>query len=69
MKTIEEKLDSPKRSYLFVRAEGFYPVTLPEDCVADNAERNPGTQKVIDSLTGLVVWEPATLDRENGGGK
>lgn len=55
--TNEEKLASPKHQYLFVRAEGFYPVELPEATVADNAERNPGTLKVIHALSGIVVWE------------
>jgi len=54
--TREEKLASPKRLFLFVRAEGFYPLELPEATVADNAERNPGTLRVEDAKTGEVVW-------------
>jgi hypothetical protein len=26
--------------------------------IADNAERNPGTARVEDALTGEVVWRP-----------
>lgn len=54
--TREEKLASPKRLFLFVREEGFYPLELPELTVADNAECNPGTLRVEDAKTGEVVW-------------
>lgn len=54
--TKEEKLASPKRLFLFVRNDGFYPIELPEDTVADNAECNKGTIRVIDAKTGEVVW-------------
>lgn len=54
--TYEEKLASPKRLFLFVREEGFYPLELPELTVADNAKCNPGTLRVEDAMTGEVVW-------------
>lgn len=54
--TREEKLASPKRLFLFVRDDGFYPLALPEATVADNAECNPGTLRVEDAKTGEVVW-------------
>lgn len=54
----EEKLASPKRLYIFIRKDGFYPITLPEATVADNAAANPGTVKVILAETGDVVWQP-----------
>lgn len=54
----DEKLASPKRLYIFIRKDGFYPITLPEATVADNAAANPGTMKVILAETGDVVWQP-----------
>lgn len=54
--TNTEKLASPKRTFIFIREGGFYPLELPEATVADNAECNPGTIRVEDALTGEVVW-------------
>lgn len=54
--TNEEKLNSPKKLFLFIREEGFYPLELPEATVADNAICNPGTLRVEDALTGEIVW-------------
>jgi hypothetical protein len=54
--THEQKITSPKRLFIFVRADGFYLIELPEATVADNAECNPGTIRVEDAKTGEVVW-------------
>jgi hypothetical protein len=46
-----------KRVYIFFRKEGFYPIELKDDADARaNAERNPGTIRVIDGLTSIQVW-------------
>jgi hypothetical protein len=46
------------RLYAFFRAEGFYPIELPDtDAIAAHAECNPGTLKVVDVVTNNVVWE------------
>ena len=55
--TNEEKLASPKRTFLFFRENGFYPIELPEATVEDCAECNPGTLKVMDALTGEIIWK------------
>lgn len=55
--TQEEKLKSPKRLCVFVRAEGFYLLEIPEATIADNAECNPGTLRVEDARTGEVLWK------------
>lgn len=45
------------KTYLFHRAEGFYPLVLADDADAKaNAECNPGTLKVT-TLDERVVWE------------
>lgn len=53
-------------TYIFYRAEGFYPIELPDEWLAiygeakyvkDNAEANPGTLK-IERLDGTTVWQP-----------
>lgn len=54
--TNTEKLASPKRTFIFIRADGFYPLELPEATVEDNAKCNPGTLRVQDALTGEIVW-------------
>ena len=54
--THKEKLASKKRLFFFIRADGFYPLELPEDTVVDNAECNPGTLRVEDAQTGEIVW-------------
>ena len=44
-------------TYLFVRAEGFYPLELADDESARrNADLNPGTLRVENALTREVVW-------------
>ena len=44
------------QTYIFFRAEGFYPVNLPGDnAVPENVRLNPGTLRVED-LAGRVVW-------------
>lgn len=43
--------------YTFHRADGFYPITLQDDDDARaNALCNPGTLKVVNELTGEIVW-------------
>ena len=54
--TNTEKLASPIRLFVFHRADGFYPLELPEATVSDNAIANPGTLRVEDAQTGEVVW-------------
>lgn len=46
--------------YIFIRAEGFYPLELADDKTAiDNALCNPGTLRVED-VEGRIVWrDPA----------
>ena len=61
----QAKLKSENRWFLFFREEGFYPIRLPKDTVADNAKCNPGTVKVEDALTGEVVWR----QKEQEGGQ
>ncbi len=53
--TNEEKLASPKRTYIFVRKDGWYPLELPQETVEDNATCNPGTIRVED-VDGHIVW-------------
>ncbi len=44
-------------TYLFHRAEGFYPIELENHAIArKNAECNPGTLKVDVAGTGEIVW-------------
>lgn len=51
----KRKMASPVELFLFIRADGFYPLELPRDTVSDNAKCNPGTLRVEDSR-GNVVW-------------
>ncbi len=44
------------RTYIFYREGMWYPIDLPPSTIADNAERNPGTLRIEDALTGEVVW-------------
>lgn len=49
-------------TYLFFRAEGFYPVQITKESVAANIAHNPGTLKVeACSLRGpnKVIWTQA----------
>ena len=43
---------------LFFRDEGFYPTQYPEDYSDWQAEadRNPGTRRIEDAMTGEVLW-------------
>lgn len=42
---------------VFHRAETFYVIDLPQDeDLALHAELNPGTLKITDALTGVVLW-------------
>ena len=46
--------------YTFHRSEGFYPLALNDDEQARaNALCNPGTIKVVNEITGAVVWPDA----------
>ena len=50
------ELVRPHRIYVFVRAEGFYPLELTSDDEARaNAECNPGTLRV-ENQNGETVW-------------
>lgn len=43
--------------YTFHREEGFYPLMLESDEAAKaNAECNPGTIRVVNEITGDLVW-------------
>jgi len=53
----QAKLNTPKRVFIFIREDGFYPIELPEGTVADNAECNTGTLRVEDAVSGKTVWE------------
>ena len=47
---------SEVRVYIFHRAEGWYPLTLPiNDDLAAHAARNPGTVRIED-IDGNVLW-------------
>ena len=44
-------------TYLFIRADGFYPMELENDAAAKtNAEYNPGTLQV-ETPDGKVIWQ------------
>lgn len=44
--------------YIFHRAEGFYPIELPDDKTAlDCVPLNPGTLKVENAVTGETIWQ------------
>lgn len=46
------------RVVVFIRAEGFYPITVRADeSLARHAELNPGTLR-IDDIDGNVLWRP-----------
>lgn len=51
---------SAKRVIIFFRKDMFYPTEYPasyRDWKAE-AERNPGTLKIMDGATGKVLWLP-----------
>lgn len=57
-------------TYLFFRAEGFYPVQITKESAAANIAHNPGTLKVeVCSVSGpnKVIWTQADgwLDPEH----
>ena len=64
--TNEQKLASPKRSVLFFREDGFYPMTLPESTIADHAECNEGTIRVVDAMTSEIVWLGSITEYHRG---
>jgi hypothetical protein len=44
------------KTYVFIRANGFYPLELENDAAAKaNAELNPGTRRV-ETTDGKTVW-------------
>jgi hypothetical protein len=48
------------RNIIFFRGDHFYPTEYPEhysDWKAE-AERNPGTTRIMDAVTGKVLWLP-----------
>lgn len=48
---------SPKRLMIFFRKDCFYPVEFTARCtVAEHVRLNPGTLKVMDGVTGEVLW-------------
>lgn len=56
-------------TYLFTRAEGFYPVQITKESVAANIKGNPGTLKVEEySTTGkprvIWTWAEGWIDKE-----
>ncbi len=56
-----------RKTYLFFRDSGFYPVELEDDYSArENAELNPGTIRVENAETREVVWS-AALTPPTGG--
>lgn len=55
--TDKEKMESEVRTYAFIRKDGWYPLDLPCETVADNAACNPGTVRVIEAISGKIVWE------------
>lgn len=49
--------ETEMNTYIFIREEGFYPVTLKNDQEAvANALVNPGTVRVENAETNQVVW-------------
>lgn len=48
------------RPILFFRADTFYPIEYPLEYSnwAAEAERNPGTVRIEDGVTGEVLWVP-----------
>ena len=54
--TNEEKLASKPHCYIFHRAIGWYPVTIPEATLDDNIKANPGTLVVTDAASRATIW-------------
>lgn len=58
-----------KQLYTFHRAEGFYPMELssedhpskihPDDQVIDHVRANPGTLKVVNEISGKIIYDAA----------
>lgn len=49
----------PLRLLTFHRAEGWYPLELPDtDDLGAHAEANPGALEIRDAVTGAVLWRP-----------
>jgi hypothetical protein len=56
-------------TYLFSRADGFYPVHIPKASVAANIASNPGTLKVEEYLSNgrhrvIWTWAEGWIDKE-----
>lgn len=49
-----------KRWIIFFRGDHFYPIEYPSDYSNWQAEadRNPGTTKIMDGVTGKLLWLP-----------
>lgn len=61
--------NGPETTYLFTRAEGFYPVHIPRSTLADNIKLNPGTLKVEEYRRNgkhkiVWTWAEGWLDAE-----
>lgn len=53
-----ETARGPMRLVIFFRADGWYPLELPEtDDLSAHAESNPGTLKIEDAA-GNILWRP-----------
>jgi hypothetical protein len=54
-----------KRCIIFFRGDHFYPTEYPasySDWQAE-ADRNPGTTKIMDGVTGKLLWLPTVEGR------
>lgn len=51
--------DTPTGMYVFIRAEGWYPVHEPrgDTAIPEHVRLNPGTKEVQCAVTGRVVWK------------
>lgn len=47
------------RMYVFIRAEGFYPIHEPlgDAAIPEHVRLNPGTKEVRCAVTGRIVWK------------
>lgn len=54
-----------KRVIIFFRGDHFYPTEYPASYSNWQAEadRNPGTTKIMDGLTGKLLWLPSVPGR------
>ncbi len=60
-----------KRRIIFFRGDHFYPIEYPSDYSNWQAEadRHPGTTKIMDGVTGKLLWLHSVAGRAalNGG--